>query len=60
MVKTLPAMWETQVLSLGQEDTLEKELVTHSSPLSWEIPRMGGAWRTAVHRVAKSWTCLSN
>ena len=43
MVKTLPAMWETQVLSLGQEDTLEKELVTHSSPLSWEIPQMGGA-----------------
>ena len=60
MVKTLPAMWETQVLSLGQEDALEKELVTHSSLLAWEIPRMGGAWRAAVHRVAKSWTCLSN
>ena len=29
---------ETQVLSLGQEDPLEKEMVTHSSILAWEIP----------------------
>ena len=34
----LPAMQETQVRSLGQEDTLEKEMATHSSILAWEIP----------------------
>ena len=37
-VKNLPAMWETQVQSLGQEDPLEEEMVTHSSILAWEIP----------------------
>ena len=31
-------MWETQVLSLGREDTLEKEMATHSSTLAWKIP----------------------
>ena len=34
MVKCLPAMWETQVQSLGQEDALEKEMATHSSTLA--------------------------
>ena len=38
MVKNLPAMQETQVQSLGQEDPLEKEMATHSSILIWEIP----------------------
>ena len=38
MVKTLSAKQETQVPSLGWEDPLEKELVTHSSILAWEIP----------------------
>ena len=38
MVKRLPTMWETQVLSLGWEDPLEKEIATHSSILAWEIP----------------------
>ena len=38
MVKNLPAMQETQVRSLGQEDFLEKEMATHSSILAWEIP----------------------
>ena len=38
MVKSLPAMWETQVLSLGQEDPLKREMATHSSILAWEIP----------------------
>ena len=37
-VKNLPAMQETQVLSLGGEDSLEKEIGTHSSILAWEIP----------------------
>ena len=38
MVKRLPAMWETEVQSLGWEDPLEKEMVTHSSTLTWKIP----------------------
>ena len=38
MVKSLPAMQETQIRSLGQEDPLEKEMATHSSILAWEIP----------------------
>ena len=37
-VKNLPAMQETWILSLGQEDSLEKEMATHSSILAWEIP----------------------
>ena len=37
-VKNLPAMLETQVPSLGQEDPLEKEMATHSSTLAWKIP----------------------
>ena len=41
MVKNLPAMWETQVQSLGLEDPLEKEMATHSSILAWEIPWTG-------------------
>ena len=39
-VKHLPAMWETSIRSLGQEDPLEKEMATHSSTLPWKIPRM--------------------
>ena len=38
MVKTLPAMQETQVPSLGQKDLLEKEMATHSNILAWKIP----------------------
>ena len=38
MVKNLPAMQETQVQSLDQEDPLEKEIATHSSILAWRIP----------------------
>ena len=38
MVNNLPALQETQVLSLGQADPLEKEMATHSSILTWEIP----------------------
>ena len=41
MVKNLPAMWETWVRSLGQEDPLEKGLATHSSILAWRIPWTG-------------------
>ena len=38
LVKNLPAMQETQVQSLGEEDPLEKEMATHSSILAWRIP----------------------
>ena len=37
MVKNLPAVWESQVLSLGQEDPLEKGMATHTSVLAWRI-----------------------
>ena len=38
MVKNLPAMQETCIGSLDQEDPLEKEMATHSSILAWRIP----------------------
>ena len=38
MVKNLPAMQETQVRSLDQEDSLEKDTATHMSILAWRIP----------------------
>ena len=40
MVKNLRAMQETHVLSLGQEDPLEKEMATHSRILAWTTPRI--------------------
>ena len=39
MVRNSPAMQETQIQSLGQEDTLEMGMATHSSILAWRIPR---------------------
>ena len=53
-VKNLPAMWETQVQSLGQEDPLEEEMVTHSSILAWRIPWTevpGGLQSMGLQRV---------
>ena len=38
MVKSLSAMWETRVQSLGWKDPLKKEMATHSSILAWKIP----------------------
>ena len=38
MVKNLPALWETYVRSLDQEDPLEKGMATHFSILAWRIP----------------------
>ena len=38
MVKNLPAVQETQVRSLSQEDPLEEEMATHSSILAWRVP----------------------
>ena len=38
LVKNLPTMQETQILSLAWEDTLEMEMAAHSSVLAWKIP----------------------
>ena len=50
LVKNLPAMWETGVLSLRWEDPLEKGMATHSSILAWRIP-----W-TVWGRKVSDWT----
>ena len=52
-VKNLPAMQETRVPSLGREDPLEKEMVTHSNSLAWKIPWVEKA---TVHGVTKRWS----
>ena len=46
MVKSLSAVRETQVQSLGWEDLLEKEIATHFSILAWKIP-----WREELVRI---------
>ena len=54
MVKNLPAMQETWVRILGQEDPLEKEMATHSSILAWRIPwteEPGRLQSTGLQRV---------
>ena len=53
MVKNLPAMQETQVQCLGQEEPLEKEMAPLSSILAWRTLWSRGAWRATVHGVAK-------
>ena len=57
MVKNLPAMQETRVRSLGQEDPLEKGMVTHCRILAWRTP-----WteEPGVYGVTKNQTGLSN
>ena len=55
-VKNLPAVWETQVWSMGQEDPLEKRMATHSSILGWRIPwteEPGGSMQ--LQRVEHEW-----
>ena len=54
MVKNLPAMQETQVQSLGQEDPLEEEMATYSGILAWRIPQTeepGGLQSVGSKRV---------
>ena len=54
MVKNLPAMQESWVRSLGQEDVLEKRMATHSSILAWRIPwteEPGGLQSVGSQRV---------
>ena len=53
MVKHLPTMRETWVLSLVWEDLLEDSMATHSSILAWRISMDSGAWRATVHGVAE-------
>ena len=56
MVKNLPAMQETQVLSLGWEDPLEKGMATQSSILAWTIPwteEPGGLQFMGLQRVRR-------
>ena len=58
MVNYLPAVWETRVWSLGWEDTLEKEMATHSSILAWKIPwteEPGGLQSVGLQRVGHNW-----
>ena len=59
MVKNLPAMQETQVQSLGQEDPLQKGMATNPSVLAWEIPRTeepGGLQSMGSQRVRQDKT----
>ena len=60
LVKSLLAVWETQVQSLSREDPLEKEMATplQYSYLENSIDR--GGWWATVHVVTKSWTRLIN
>ena len=60
MVKNLPAIEETQVPSLGQEDPLEEGTGTPLQYSCLENFMEGGAWCATVHRVTKSQTRLSD
>jgi len=54
MIKNLPAMWEIWVLSLGQEDPMEKAIAPHSSIVAWRSPGMAEPGRLlsmGSHRV---------
>ena len=73
MVENLPAMWDTWVRSLGQEDPLEEGMATYSSILAWRIPcteepgglqfmgsqRVGHDWATNAHRSTHTHTYIS-
>ena len=59
MVKNLPAMQETRLRCLGQEDPLEKGMATHSSVLAWRIPwteEPGGLQSMGSQRVRDDMT----
>ena len=53
-------MQETQVQSLGWEDTMEKGMATHSSILAWRISMDIGAWQAMVHGVITESFSLEN
>ena len=57
-VKNLPAVWETQVPSLGWKDPLEKGMITHSNILAWRIPwtkEPGGLQSMGLQRVGRDY-----
>ena len=57
-VKSLPALWESNVLSLAWEGPLEKEMATHSSILAWQIPwteEACGLQSMGSQRVRHNW-----
>ena len=62
-VKNPPAMWDTRVRSLGQENPLENKMATHCNILAWRIPwtgKPGGLQSMALQRVGHDWmTCPS-
>ena len=60
MEKNLPAMQETWVLFLSQENPLEEGMATPFSILAWRIPMDKGAWQATVHGVTKSQARLSD
>ena len=60
ILKNLPAMQETQIRCLGQEDPLKKEMATQLQNSCLENSMDRGARWAAVHGVAKSQTQLSN
>ena len=51
LVKSLPAVWETRVQSLGWDDPLEKGMATHSSILAWKMEDSGKLQSIGSHRV---------
>ena len=56
VVKSLSAMVETWVRSLGRKDPLEEEVATHFSVLAWENSIDRGAWWATIHGARKSQT----
>ena len=62
MEKTLPAMQETRVWSLGREDPLEKEMATHSNIFAWRIPwteEPGGLQSMGSQRLEHDWATIT-
>ena len=62
IVKNLPAIVETQVQSLGQEDPMEKGMATHSGILAWETPwteKPGGLHSVGSQRVGHDWATFA-
>ena len=62
-VKNPPAVWETQVQSLSQEDPLENEMATHSSILAWRIPwteEPGGLQSMESRGVEQDWAMATH
>ena len=61
MVRNLPAMQETKVQSLGQEDPLKKGMATYSSALAWRIPWIEepGELQSMGHKESDTTECLT-